>query len=126
MKTLLRELEQSTLSSSSAGTLIFIQTTFNKISVAVIKLYFCFTTEKILQDIKNAKVIQRLYTKILHTLSVLKNINFYTEMKMATPAYPRWGMETQLCQTDPDQASKCLDQVLLEFKEEIKALGEEN
>lgn len=47
-------------------------------------------------------------------------------MKMATPAYPRWGMETQLCQTDPDQASMCLDQVLLEFKEEIKALREKN
>lgn len=89
MKTLLRELEQSTLSSSSAGTLIFIQTTLNKISVADIKLYFSFTIEKILQDIKNAKVIQRLYTKILNMVSVLKNMNFYTEMKMATPAYPR-------------------------------------
>lgn len=33
-------------------------------------------------------------------------------------------MESQLCQTDPDQASTCLDQVLLEFKEESKALGE--
>lgn len=89
MKTLLRELEQSTLSSSSAGTLIFIQTTFNKISVAVIKFYFSFTTEKILQGIKNAKVIQRLYTKILNALSVLKTINFNTVMQMATLAYPR-------------------------------------
>lgn len=45
-------------------------------------------------------------------------------MKVATPAYSRWGMESQLCQTDPDQASTRLAQVLLELKEEIKALGE--
>lgn len=74
---------------TGTGTLIFIQTPFNKISVAVIKLYFSFTLEKTLQGIKNAKVIQRLCTKILNALSALKNINFYTEMKMATPAYPR-------------------------------------
>lgn len=52
-------------------------------------MYFSFTLEKSLQGIKNAKVIQRLCTKILNALSALENINFYTEMKMATPAYPR-------------------------------------
>lgn len=35
-------------------------------------------------------------------------------------------MESQFCLTDPDQPSMGLDQVLLEFKEEIKALGEKN
>lgn len=62
MKILLRELEQSTLPSSSAGTLIFFQTTFNKTSVAIIKLNFSFTIEKILQGIKNAKMIHRDFT----------------------------------------------------------------
>lgn len=52
-------------------------------------MYFSFTTEKILQGIKNAKVTQRLYTKILNALSVLKNINFYTVMKMAAAADPK-------------------------------------
>lgn len=50
-------------------------------------MYFSFTTEKILQGIKNTEVIERLYTKILNALSVLKIL--ITEMKMATPAYPR-------------------------------------